>query len=83
MTYKKKLLVAAICIPIAVMAAKCDVALITCPPLKNYSKAQQTRMLAQYEEIERLGIAPDLLSFINDYIDVRAAIKKCIARRDK
>lgn len=83
MTSRQKLLAFAICIPIAVMGVKCDGASITCPNLKNYSKVQQTRALEQYEEIEASNIAPDLLIMINDYIDLRSAIKKCISRRDK
>lgn len=80
-TYRGKLLAVVICIPIAVMGAMCDRASITCPPMKKYSQAQQLRMVEQYDHIEELGIAPDLLGFVNDYVDVRDAIKKCIARR--
>lgn len=82
-TYRQKVLALAVCLPIAVMGAKCDPgATITCPPLKNYSQEQQNRMADQYEKIEQLNIAPDLLAFVNDHVDVRDAIKKCIKRRD-
>lgn len=82
MRYRRKVLAFAVIAPIALMANKCDEASITCPPLKKYSMAQQTRMLEQYEKIEAMGIAPDLIGFVNDHIDLRSAIKKCIAKRD-
>lgn len=82
-TYRQKLFAFAICVPIALMASKCDPSpSITCPPLKKYSEEEQLRMLSQYEKVEQLGIAPDLIGFVNDHIDLRSAIKKCIARRD-
>lgn len=79
--YRHKLLMVAVCVPIAVMGAKCQESAITCPNLKAYSKEQQARALAQYELVERQ--APDLIIMVNDYIDLRSAIRKCIARRDK
>lgn len=81
MTYRQKLLAFAVCVPIALMAAKCDEASITCPPLKKYSQEYQERMLREYEAVEKSGIAPTLLSFVNDHVDLRDAIRKCIARR--
>lgn len=65
------------------MANQCDMASITCPPLKKYTEEQYNRMLEQYEEVESSGIAPDLIRFVNDHIDLRDAVKKCIQRRDK
>lgn len=78
---RSKIIAFAICVPIVIMAAKCDGAAITCPSLKNYSKAEQEQALREYELVEKM--APMIIRMINDYVDLRAAIKKCIARRDK
>lgn len=59
---------------------ECDPkAAITCPPLKQYSKAFQAAAAAEYEAVEKT--APHLVQMIDDYGVSRDAIRACLKRR--
>ncbi|MFZ5674268.1 MAG: hypothetical protein ACOZAM_15005 [Pseudomonadota bacterium] len=65
---------------VAVLVAACPKgAAITCPPLKQYSKAFQAAAAREYAAVE--ASAPHLVQMVDDYGVSRAAIRACLKRR--
>lgn len=65
---------------IGVVAVGCKPgAVITCPPMKQYSKQFQEQAAREYELV--LKIAPHLTQMIDDYGVERDAIRACLKRK--
>ena len=71
----------AILLAATVLASCKPGAAITCPTLKQYSKAFLQETAKQLDMIEKT--APNIVIMVNDYGVTRDAIRKCISLRLK